>query len=133
MECGAFSRWSSTPAWLATAVAVTVSLGLSDSVRAQMPFSDTTTRRGMSPYTALGFQGGNPLTGDTLGAYQNLVRPQQLQAAQMRQQQQQGRQLGKMQSQIKSMQRAASRPTTDTIRATGHSATFMNRSHFYPQ
>ena len=40
---------------------------------------------------------------------------------------------GRMQGQIRSMQRAAAQPTTDTIRATGHSATFMNLSHFYPQ
>lgn len=118
---------------LASLIVLSTLGGGSGSAWGQMPFADATTRRGMSPYTALGFQGGNPYTGDTLGAYQNLVRPQQLQAAQMRQQQAQGRQLGRMQNQIKSMQRAASQPTTDTIRATGHSATFMNRSHFYPQ
>lgn len=118
---------------LASLFVLSALIAASGSAWGQMPFSDATTRRGMSPYTALGFQGGNPYTGDTLGAYQNLVRPQQLQAAQMRQQQAQGRQLGRVQSQITSMQRAASRPTTDTIRATGHSATFMNRSHYYPQ
>lgn len=128
-----FSRRRLPLAMLALLLTMASSSAGSGTANAQMPFSDATGRRGMSPYTALGFQGGNPLTGDTLGAYQNLVRPQQLQAAQMRQQQAQGRQLGRMQSQIKSMQRAASRPTSDTIRATGHSATFMNRSHYYPQ
>lgn len=99
---------------------------------AQMPFSDYQGRRGMSPYTALGFQGASPFTGDTLGAYQNVVRPQQLQAAQLRQQQLQGRQLGKLQNQVRSIQRGGSRSTSSAIRATGHSSTFMNLSHFYP-
>ena len=98
----------------------------------QMPFSDYQGRRGLSPYTALGFQGDNPLTGATLGAFQNVIRPQQLQAAQLRQSQLQGRQLNQMQGQVRSMQRSAARPTTDTIRATGHSATFLNTSHYYP-
>lgn len=101
--------------------------------RAQMPFSDYTGRRGMSPYTALGFQGGNPFSGDTLNAYQNLVRPQQLIAAQGQQQRLQNRQLGRLQNQVRSIERGSAAPTTNTIRSTGHSATFMNRSHFYPQ
>jgi hypothetical protein len=50
------------------------------------PFSDYQGRRGLSPYTALGFQGDNPNTGGSLGALQNIIRPQQLQAAQVRQQ-----------------------------------------------
>jgi hypothetical protein len=98
----------------------------------QLPFSDYQGRRGLSPYTALGFQGNSPFTGDTLGAYQNIVRPQQLQAAQFRQQQAQARQIGRLQGQMQTMQRGSARPTTDTIRATGHSATFMNMSHYYP-
>lgn len=115
--------------------ALFLAVGLApDSARAQgqMPFSDYQGRRGLSPYAALGFQGDNPLTGSTLGAYQNIVRPQQLQAAQLRQSQQQGRQLNQMQGQMRAMKRSGSNPTTDTIRATGHSATFLNTSHFYP-
>lgn len=97
----------------------------------RMPFSDYQGRRGMSPYTALGFQGENIATGGTLGALQNIIRPQQLQAAQVQQQQILGRQLNGVQGQVRSMQRGSGQ-TFNTIRATGHSATFQNTSHFYP-
>jgi hypothetical protein len=99
----------------------------------RLPFSDYQGPRGMSPYNALGFQGNNPTTGATLGAFQNIVRPQQLQASQLQQQQLQGRQLNGLQNQVRSMQRGAAQPAESTIRATGHQATFMNRSHYYPQ
>ena len=98
----------------------------------RLPFSDYQGPRGMSPYNALGFQGNNPATGATLGAFQNLVRPQQLQAGQLRQQQAQGRQLNGLQNQVRSMQRSAAQPAESTIRSTGHQATFMNMSHVYP-
>jgi hypothetical protein len=97
----------------------------------RMPFSDYQGRRGLSPYTALGFQGDNPNTGGALGALQNIIRPQQLQAAQGRQQQTLGRQLSGVQGQVKSIQRGGGQ-MYNTIRATGHSATFQNTSHFYP-
>ncbi len=97
------------------------------------PFSDYQGRRGLSPYTALGFQGDNPNTGGSLGALQNIIRPQQLQAAQVRQQQTFGRQLNGVQGQVRSMQRGGSGGQMyNTIRSTGHSATFQNTSHFYP-
>jgi hypothetical protein len=109
---------------------------MADSAQAQgggrLPFSDYQGPRGLSPYNALGFQGNNPTTGGTLGAVQNIIRPQQLQAAQLQQQQQQGRQLNRLQGQMRSMQRGSAQPET-TIRATGHQATFMNMSHFYPR
>ncbi len=99
----------------------------------RMPFSDYQGRRGLSPYTALGFQGDNPNTGGSLGALQNIIRPQQLQAAQVRQQQTFGRQLNGVQGQVRSMQRGGSGGQMyNTIRSTGHSATFQNTSHFYP-
>lgn len=97
------------------------------------PFSDYQGRRGLSPYTALGFQGDNPNTGGALGALQNIIRPQQLQAAQVRQQQTFGRQLNGVQGQVRSLQRGGGGGQMyNTIRATGHSATFQNTSHFYP-
>ena len=97
----------------------------------RMPFSDYQGRRGLSPYTALGFQGDNPNTGGSLGALQNIIRPQQLQAAQVRQQQTFGRQLNGVQGQVRTMQRGSGQ-MYNTIRSTGHSATFQNTSHFYP-
>lgn len=121
------------PSLLLLSCSALIAAGLAAPARAQMPFSDYSGRRGMSPYTALGFQGGSPFGGDTLNAYQNLVRPQQLIAAQGQQQRLQNRQLGRLQSQVRSMERGSATPTTNTIRSTGHSATFMNRSHYYPQ
>lgn len=97
----------------------------------RLPFSDYQGRRGLSPYTALGFQGDNPNTGGALGALQNIIRPQQLQAAQVQQQAMLGRQLNGVQGQVRSMQRGGGQ-MYNTIRATGHSATFQNTSHFYP-
>jgi len=97
----------------------------------RMPFSDYTGRRGLSPYTALGFQGDNVTTGGTLGALQNIVRPQKLQAAQVQQQVSLGRQLNGVQGQVRSLQRSGGGQTYNTIRATGHSATFQNTSHFF--
>ena len=98
----------------------------------RMPFSDYSGRRGLSPYTALGFQGDNIATGGTLGALQNIIRPQQLQASQVQQQTLMGRQLNGVQGQVRSLQRSGGGQTYNTIRATGHSATFQNTSHFYP-
>ena len=95
------------------------------------PFSDYQGRRGLSPYTALGFQGDHPNTGGALGALQNIIRPQHLQASQVRQQQTLGRQLNGVQGQVRTMQRGGGQ-MYNTIRATGHSATFQNTSHFYP-
>lgn len=97
-----------------------------------MPFSDYQGRRGLSPYTALGFQGDNVATGATLGALQNIVRPQRLQASQVQQQQVLGRQLNGVQGQVRSMQQRGSGQMYNTIRSTGHTATFQNTSHFYP-
>jgi len=121
------------PSLLLLSCTALIAAGLAAPARAQMPFSDYSGRRGMSPYTALGFQGGSPFGGDTLNAYQNLVRPQQLIAAQGQQPRLQNRQLGRLQTQVRSIERGSATPTTNTIRSTGHSATFMNRSHFYPQ
>jgi hypothetical protein len=121
---------------LLTIAVFLTAVGMADSTRAQgpgrLPFSDYQGARGLSPYNALGFQGNNPTTGGTLGAVQNIIRPQQLQAAQLRQQQQQGRQLNSLQGQMRTMQRGSAQPEA-TIRATGHQATFMNMSHYYPQ
>lgn len=126
---------SSTPRLLILPVAALMLCGAgaatASAQQGRMPFSDYQGRRGLSPYTALGFQGENVATGGTLGALQNIIRPQQLQAAQVRQQQILGRQLNGVQGQVRTMQRGSGQ-MYNTIRATGHSATFQNTSHFYP-
>lgn len=98
-----------------------------------LPFSNIVRRPSMSPYTALGFQGGNPQTGATLGAMQGLVRPQQQQLSQLQQAARQSRQLSQMQRQMRQIQRPLTGGASiETIRATGHASTYMNLSHFYP-
>lgn len=121
---------------LAGAVAATIGLGASSTAVAQgngaTPFSNIVRRPSLSPYTALGFQGGNPETGSTLGAMQGLVRPQQQQFMQTQQSARQSRQLSQLQGQVRKIQRPAGGSTIQTIRATGHASTFMEMSHFYP-
>jgi len=90
-------------------------------------------RPALSPYTALGFQGGNPMTGATLGALQSAVQPQLQQQSQIQASMRQARQLGQLQGQVRQIQRPQqSGSTYQTIRATGHASVFMELSHFYP-
>jgi len=96
------------------------------------PFSGITRRPSISPYMGLAFQGNNPTTGGTLGAMQGLVRPQQQQLSQQQQQARQMRQLSQLQGQVRRIQRPQMGSTIDTIRATGHAATYLELSHFYP-
>lgn len=96
-----------------------------------LPFSNMYQRPALSPYTALGFQGGNPMTGSTLGAMQGLVQPQLQQQAQIRASMQQARQISQLQRQVR-QGRPLGGTQTQTIRATGHASTFMELSHFYP-
>jgi hypothetical protein len=66
------------------------------------------------------------------------TRPQQKPPQTQQQQQQitqlqQTRQLGKLQNQVQQIQRdTTARQVDESIRPTGHRATYMNYSHFYP-
>jgi hypothetical protein len=76
-------------------------------------------------------QGMNPLQNQNV--YQTLVQPQMQQQQQQITQLQQSRQLGKLQNQVQQIQRDTSAQQIDeSIRPTGHRATYMNYSHFYP-
>jgi hypothetical protein len=77
-------------------------------------------------------QGLNPMQGQS--AYQTLVQPQlQLQQQQI-EQLQQARRLNTIQGRVEKIQRDTSeRQIDESIRPTGHRATFQNLSHFYPQ
>ena len=98
-----------------------------------LPFSTMYNRPALSPYTALGFQGGNPMTGATLGALQSAVQPQLQQQSQIQASMRQARQLGQLQGQVRQIQRPQQGGMTyQTIRATGHASQFMELSHFYP-
>jgi len=97
-----------------------------------LPFSTMYRRPALSPYTALGFQGGNPMTGSTLGALQSGVQPQLQQQAQIQAAMRQSRQLGQLQGQVRQIQRPLGGPITQTIRSTGHASLFQELSHYYP-
>ena len=83
-----------------------------------LPFATMYNRPALSPYTALGFQGGNPLTGATLGALQSTVQPQLQQQAQIRPSMQQARQISQLQRQVR-QGRPLGTTQTQTIRGTG--------------
>ena len=95
------------------------------------PFANIYKRPTLSPYTALGFQGSNPLTGATLGAMQGLVQQQQQVQRQMQTGMQQSRQISQLQGQVRNIQRSPIR-ASESIRPTGHASTFQNLSHYYP-
>lgn len=104
------------------------------------PFGSTYRRPTVSPYTMLatpqaasgsaqvGANGTfNPLV------YQQLIQPRFEQESSVVTQMQQGRQLNNLQGRVQQIQRdTSSRQINETIRATGHTATFQNLSHFYP-
>lgn len=96
------------------------------------PFANIYKRPTLSPYTALGFQGSNPLTGATLGAMQGLVRQQQQVQSQMQTGMQQSRQINQLQGQVRNLQRPSPSRASESIRPTGHASTFLNLSHYYP-
>ena len=74
----------------------------------------------------------NPLQNQNV--YQTLVQPQMQQQQQQIEQLRQSRQMSKMQNQVQQIQRDTSaRQLDESIRPTGHRATFQNLSHFYPQ
>ena len=121
-------------------------LGMAAEAVAQnnMPFSNTYRRPSVSPYTMLatgGVAGGvvgsgpggavagtfNPLV------YQQLIQPREEQERQFVSQMQQGRQINSLQNRVQQIQRdTTARQVSEQIRPTGHAATYLNLSHFYP-
>jgi hypothetical protein len=76
-------------------------------------------------------QGYNPMQ------TQNIYQTQVLPLVQQQQQQiallDQSRKLGRLQGQVQQIQRdTTSRQVDESIRPTGHRATYLNYSHFYP-
>ena len=96
-----------------------------------LPFQSTFRRPSVSAYQQLGNFANNPQLGGNV--YQQMVQPllqqQQTEITQMSDQ----RKLGQVQSDIRSLKtNNATRMNDAMIRPTGHSATFLNYSHFYP-
>jgi hypothetical protein len=97
----------------------------------ELPFSNSTYRRPtVSPYNQLTQQGFNPLQSQTI--YQQQVQPQVQQQQQQIEQISQRRQMQNLQNQVQQIGRDTSgRQVDESIRATGHRATYMNYSHYY--
>lgn len=95
-----------------------------------LPFSSTYRRPTVSPYMQLQQQGFNPLQQQNI--YQTLVQPQVQQQQQQIEQLAQRKQVSKLQNQVQQIQQGTqSRQIDESIRATGHRATYMNYSHYY--
>ena len=110
---------------------VSLAQGQGNRAGTELPFTQTFRRPALSPYMQLQQQSFNPLQNQNV--YQMQVMPQLEQQRQQITQLQQGRQLGKLQNQVKQIQRdTTARQVDESIRPTGHRATYMNYSHFYP-
>jgi hypothetical protein len=95
-----------------------------------LPFSSTYRRPTVSPYMQLQQQGYNPLQAQNV--YQTMVQPQVQQQQQQIEQLSQRRQMSRLQNQVQQIGRDTSgRQIDESIRPTGHRATYMNYSHFY--
>ena len=96
-----------------------------------LPFSSVYRRPVISPYNQIANFAQNPLQNQNV--YQQMVVPQLQQQQQAIEQMSQGRKLNKIQNQVQQIQRDTSaRQLDESIRPTGHRATFQNLSHFYP-
>lgn len=97
----------------------------------ELPFSNSTYRRPtVSPYMQLQQQGFNPFQNQNI--YQTMVQPQVQQQQQQIEQLSQRRQMSKLQNQVQQIGRdTSSRQIDESIRPTGHRATYMNYSHYY--
>jgi len=97
----------------------------------ELPFSSSVYRRPtVSPYMNLQQQGFNPF--QTQNIYQTMVQPQLAQQQQQIEQLSQRRQMQRLQNQVQQIGRdTASRQIDESIRPTGHRATYMNYSHYY--
>jgi hypothetical protein len=95
-----------------------------------LPFSSTYRRPAVSPYMQLQQQGYNPLQSQNI--YQTMVQPQVQQQQQQIEQLSQRRQMNALQNQVQQIGRDTSgRQIDESIRPTGHRATYLNYSHFY--
>jgi len=98
-----------------------------------MPFSNTYRRPSVNPMTMMGtgFGGDFDNVAATGLVYQQLVQPRNQQEQQFITQMQQGRALNTLQGRVSQSERRVTAQFQQVIRPTGHSSTFMNRSHYY--
>ena len=96
----------------------------------ELPFSNNYRRPALSPYMQLQQQGFNPMQSQNI--YQTMVQPQMQQEQQAMEQISQRRQMSKLQNQVQQIGRdTSSRQLDESIRPTGHRATYLNYSHYY--
>jgi hypothetical protein len=115
---------------LGLAVATAIAVPAEAQGGRELPFSSTYRRPTVSPYMQLQQQGFNPLQQQNI--YQTMVQPQMQQQQQQIEQLAQRKQMGKLQNQVQQIQQGTqNRQIDESIRATGHRATYMNYSHFY--
>jgi hypothetical protein len=128
---------------LALAALVALLAGEACAQNGGLPFSSTNTYRRptVSPYTMLAQPGGggmgggvNPQSGGMNPlVYQQLIQPRFDQESQIVGGMQQARQINNLQNRVQQIQRdTSSRQVNESIRPTGHSATYLNMSHYYP-
>jgi hypothetical protein len=107
----------------------------------QLPFSNSNTYRRptVNPMTMMTMGGGgmgggvNQNGGMNPLVYQQLIQPRFDQESQIVGGLQQARQINNLQNRVQQIQRdTSSRQVNESIRATGHSATYLNMSHYYP-
>jgi len=116
---------------IGAAAAASAGTALAQQGQGNLPFSSVYRRPVISPYNQIANFAQNPLQNQNV--YQQLVVPQLQQQQQQITQLQQARQMTKMQNQVQQIQRDTSaRQVDESIRPTGHRATFQNLSHFYP-
>lgn len=98
----------------------------------ELPFSTQYRRPAISPYNQLNTFGSNPLLMQNV--YQQQIQPQMQVQQQQIEQLAQRRQMTKLQNQVQQIGRDTSaRQLDESIRPTGHRATYQNYSHFYQQ
>jgi hypothetical protein len=108
----------------------TFSAGAQSPSSSTLPFNSIYRRPALSPYNQIAQQAFNPLMNQNV--YQQQVMPQVQQQQQVLEQLQTRRQMGSLQNQVQQIQRDTSaRQIDESIRPTGHRATYMNYSHFY--
>lgn len=96
------------------------------------PFSTIYRRPAISPYNQLQQNTFNPLQNQNV--YQQSVMPLIQQQQQQMELIDQSRRVNKIQNQVQQIQRSTTaRQVDESIRPTGHRATYMDYSHFYPR
>jgi len=98
-----------------------------------LPFTNIYQRPAVSPYTMLGNTVAGGMATNPTANPLVYIQPRFDQESQIVGGMQQARQINNLQNRVQQIQRdTSSRQVNEGIRATGHSATYLNMSHYYP-